>query len=274
MRPFFHLLAHSVALRVSLTRAAPPREPRELLATLNRVQLDPAAIYKVDSSSHIELRRGGAELLLKRLSRLFPPSKGKLRCGIFLAAVTSWRYLATLLKSNNSRIFSAPSWSIGISAVLFAFTDYPGRTAPRSATRPYRTATQQCFRRWLASSRVVPQSCALRFAFSNPIHTRRSVFYCHPGRCFRWLLRFRLRPERDEPSTWARPQGRSLTTTTCGVPIVRPELDHSVAFHALSYRIGPPSIPIIRLTERQPFTALRIRRTSNSIQVFRRTSKL
>src|ERR1700719_303405 len=44
---------------------APPREPRELLAALNRVQLDPAAIYKVDSSSHIELRRGDAKLLFE-----------------------------------------------------------------------------------------------------------------------------------------------------------------------------------------------------------------
>jgi hypothetical protein len=44
---------------------APPREPRELLAALNRVQVDPAAIYRVDSSSRIELRRGDAKLLFE-----------------------------------------------------------------------------------------------------------------------------------------------------------------------------------------------------------------
>ncbi len=44
---------------------APPREPRELLAALNRVQVDPAAVYKVDSSSRIELRRGDAKLLFE-----------------------------------------------------------------------------------------------------------------------------------------------------------------------------------------------------------------
>jgi hypothetical protein len=43
----------------------PPREPRELLAALNRVQVDPAAIYKIDSSTRIELRRGDAKLLFQ-----------------------------------------------------------------------------------------------------------------------------------------------------------------------------------------------------------------
>ena len=44
---------------------APPREPRELLAALNRLQVDPAAVYKVDSSSRLELRRGDAKLLFE-----------------------------------------------------------------------------------------------------------------------------------------------------------------------------------------------------------------
>ena len=44
---------------------APPREPRELLAALNRVQVDPAAVYRVDSSSRIELRRGDGKLLFE-----------------------------------------------------------------------------------------------------------------------------------------------------------------------------------------------------------------
>ena len=39
-----------ILLCASLLNAqqAPPREPRELLAALNRVQVDPAAVYKVD----------------------------------------------------------------------------------------------------------------------------------------------------------------------------------------------------------------------------------
>lgn len=56
-----------ILLCASLLNAqqAPPREPRELLAALNRVQVDPAAVYKVDSSSRIELRRGDAKLLFE-----------------------------------------------------------------------------------------------------------------------------------------------------------------------------------------------------------------
>src|SRR5882762_2568215 len=70
---------------VSLTaQQAPPREPRELLAALNRVQLDPAAIYKVDSSSHIELRRGDAKLLFEEgYLGFFSAIEGKVTGAVF-----------------------------------------------------------------------------------------------------------------------------------------------------------------------------------------------
>jgi len=70
---------------VSLTaQQAPPREPRELLAALNRVQLDPAAIYKVDSSSRIELRRGDAKLLFEEgYLGFFSAIEGKVTGAVF-----------------------------------------------------------------------------------------------------------------------------------------------------------------------------------------------
>ncbi|HVH50247.1 MAG TPA: hypothetical protein VM781_01170, partial [Candidatus Bathyarchaeia archaeon] len=46
-------------------QTAPPREPRQVLTALNGVKVDPAAIYKLEPSSHIELRRGDAKLLFE-----------------------------------------------------------------------------------------------------------------------------------------------------------------------------------------------------------------
>src|SRR5882724_1564369 len=75
------ILLCAVSLRA---QQAPPREPRELLAALNRVQLDPAAIYKVDSSSHIELRRGDAKLLFEEgYLGFFSASEGKVTGAVF-----------------------------------------------------------------------------------------------------------------------------------------------------------------------------------------------
>src|SRR5258708_12656822 len=63
---------------------APPREPSDLLAALNLVQLDPAAIYKVDSSSHIELRRGDAKLLFEEgYLGFFSAIEGKVTGAVF-----------------------------------------------------------------------------------------------------------------------------------------------------------------------------------------------
>ncbi len=88
---------------VSLSaQQAPPREPRELLAALNRVQVDPAAVYKVDSASHLELRRGDAKLLFEEGYLGFFTSLD----GQVTGAVFSGRGHIRA-KSSNWRIFSA-----------------------------------------------------------------------------------------------------------------------------------------------------------------------
>jgi hypothetical protein len=63
---------------------APPRGLHELVASLNRVQLDPAAVYKVDPANRIELRRGDAKLLLEEgLIGFFSSVDGKVTGAVF-----------------------------------------------------------------------------------------------------------------------------------------------------------------------------------------------
>jgi hypothetical protein len=62
----------------------PPRAPRELLAALNRIQVDPAATYKIDPSSRIELRRGDGKFLFEEgLLAFFAPVDGKVTGAVF-----------------------------------------------------------------------------------------------------------------------------------------------------------------------------------------------
>src|SRR5438477_6779432 len=60
------LAAFLVVSRAPLTaQQTPLREPREILSALNRLQLDPAATYKIEASQRIEIRRGDSKLLFE-----------------------------------------------------------------------------------------------------------------------------------------------------------------------------------------------------------------
>ena len=62
----------------------PPREASELLAALNRVQLDSAAAYKVESSNRIGLRRCDGKLLFDEgYFALFTPIGGRITGAVF-----------------------------------------------------------------------------------------------------------------------------------------------------------------------------------------------
>jgi len=62
----------------------PPGEPREILASLNRVHADPAAVYKIESGSRIELRRGSAKLQFEDGTlALFAPVDGKITGAVY-----------------------------------------------------------------------------------------------------------------------------------------------------------------------------------------------
>src|SRR5215471_6382626 len=63
---------------------APPRDPGEILALLNRAQPDPAATYKIQPGRRIELRRGEAKLLLEDGElAFFIPVTGKITGAVF-----------------------------------------------------------------------------------------------------------------------------------------------------------------------------------------------
>lgn len=62
----------------------PPREPGELLAELNRVVPDPAAIYKIGANQRIELRRGNVKLMFEEGTLDFlQPANGKVTGAVF-----------------------------------------------------------------------------------------------------------------------------------------------------------------------------------------------
>ena len=73
------LCAASVA-----AQQAPPRELHEQLAVLNHAQIDPAAVYKVNPSNRIELRRGDAKFSFDEgYVAFFQPVTGKVTGAVF-----------------------------------------------------------------------------------------------------------------------------------------------------------------------------------------------
>jgi hypothetical protein len=64
-RALFVFMIAALSAWSSAAQQAPPREPHELFAALNRIQVDPSATYKIDAASRIELRRGDGKLLFE-----------------------------------------------------------------------------------------------------------------------------------------------------------------------------------------------------------------
>jgi hypothetical protein len=83
----FRALLFPVLLAFVSTLAAqqaPSHEPRELLSALNQLQLDPAAVYKIDQAARFELRRGDAKLLFEfGYLGFLAPSDGKITGAVF-----------------------------------------------------------------------------------------------------------------------------------------------------------------------------------------------
>ena len=79
----FVIFAAACANR-AIAQGSPPREPREILSALNRVQGDPSAVYKIERGSGIELRRGDAKLQFEDgMLALFAPLDGKISGAVF-----------------------------------------------------------------------------------------------------------------------------------------------------------------------------------------------
>jgi hypothetical protein len=106
-------------------QGAPPREPRELLAALDRVRLDPAATYKVESSNRIELRRGDGKLLFEDgFLTFFSPLDGKVTGVVFSGR---GHILATprdpVEKQQLARFLGAPVLDQDFTTAYIRFTD-------------------------------------------------------------------------------------------------------------------------------------------------------
>jgi hypothetical protein len=68
----------------ALPQHAPPREPGEILSALNRLQADPAAVYKIEPGARIELRRGDAKLQFEDgMLAFLAPLDGKITGAVY-----------------------------------------------------------------------------------------------------------------------------------------------------------------------------------------------
>jgi hypothetical protein len=77
-------LIPSICVASLTAQQASPGDPHELLAALNRIKVDPAAAYKIDSGNRIEIRRGDGKLLFEEgYFAFFLPADGKVTGAVF-----------------------------------------------------------------------------------------------------------------------------------------------------------------------------------------------
>ena len=229
---------------VSLTaQQAPPREPRELLAALNRVQLDPAAIYKVDSSSHTELRRGDAKLLFEEgYLGFFSASEGKVTGAVFSGR---GHILAIprdpVEKQQLAHFLGAPMIDQDFSSAYLRFTDDTlAELRHDLQLARIEPQTNNAFADgWQAPVLSRNPAHSFRILSESYSHTPHPYFIATLGGVSDGSFDFVYDLERDEPQLFG--QGRKaggidyydVWSSYCP-PGTQPP---PVAFHALSYRI-------------------------------------
>ena len=108
-----------------LAQLPPPREAHDLLVALNHVQIDPVAIYKIDSAARIELRRGDAKLSFDEgYLGLFSLFAGKITGAVFSGR---GHILATprdpMEKQQLAHFLGAPVVDQNFSTAYLRFTD-------------------------------------------------------------------------------------------------------------------------------------------------------
>jgi hypothetical protein len=83
-RPLHSSLVGLVCAASLAAQQAPPREAHELLASYNRLQVDPSAVYKIEPTARIELRRGDGKLLFDEgYIAFYAPLGGKVTGAVF-----------------------------------------------------------------------------------------------------------------------------------------------------------------------------------------------
>jgi hypothetical protein len=83
-RPLHSSLVGLVCAASLAAQQAPPRQAHELLASYNRLQVDPSAVYKIEPTARIELRRGDGKLLFDEgYIAFYAPLGGKVTGAVF-----------------------------------------------------------------------------------------------------------------------------------------------------------------------------------------------
>ena len=221
----------------------PPREPRELLATLNRVQVDPAAIYKVDSSSRIELRRGDAKLLFEEgYLGFFTSLDGQVTGAVFSG---HGHILAIprdpVEKQQLTHFFGAPMIDEDFSSAYLRFTDDIVAELRGDLQRAHlEPQTNNAFADgWQASVLSRNPAHSFRILSESYSQTPSPYFTATLGGVSQGSFDFVYDQAREEPQFFG--QSRKVAgldyydvwSSYCP-PGTRPP---AVAFHALSYRL-------------------------------------
>ena len=222
---------------------APPREPRELLAALNRVQVDPGAVYKVDSSSRIELRRGDAKLLFEEgYLGFFTALDGKVTGAVFSGR---GHILAIprdpVEKQQLAHFLGAPVVDQDFGSAYLRFTDDTVSELRGDLQRAgIEPQSNNAFTDgWQGSVLSRNSAHSFRILSESYSQTPRPYFAATLGGVSQGSFDFVYDLEREEPQLFG--QGRKVSgldyydvwSSYCP-PGIRPP---SVAFQSLSYRI-------------------------------------
>jgi hypothetical protein len=226
---------------VSLNAQQAP--PRELLAALNRVQVDPAAIYKVDSSSRLELRRGDAKLLFEEgYLGFFTSLDGQVTGAVFSGR---GHILAIprdpVEKQQLAHFLGAPMIDQDFSSGYLRFTDDTASELRGDLQRAHiePQANNAFIDGWQASVLSRNSAHSFRILLESYSKTPHPYFTATLGGVSQGSFDFVFDQDRDEPQLFGQSRKAGgldyydVWSSYCP-PGIRPP---PVAFHALSYRI-------------------------------------
>jgi hypothetical protein len=221
----------------------PPRQPRELLEDLNRVKVDPAAVYKVDGTNRIELRRGDAKLLLEEgYVGFFTAVDRKITGAVFsgrghILAVPR----EPVEKQQLARFLGAPMIDQDFSSAYLRFTDGTVAELLRELqlARAEPQTNESFVNGWQAAVLSRNPAHSFRILSESYSQTPRPFFTATVGGVSQGSFDFVYDLDRDEPQLFGQSRKAGGTDYYDVWSSYRPPGTHPipVAFRALSYRI-------------------------------------
>jgi hypothetical protein len=224
-------------------QGAPPREPRGLLAALDRARLDPAATYKIESSNRIELRRGDGKLLFEDgFLAFFLPLDGKITGAVFSGR---GHILATprdpVEKQQLARFLGAPVLDQDFTTAYIRFTDETADELRHEleAAQVSASSNSAFTDAWQQAVTQRNPSHSLRIFSEYFSNTRRPYFVVTLGGVSSGPFEFVFDQAREEPQMFG--QGKKTGDADYYDIWASYRLPESSwmppAFHALSYKI-------------------------------------